>query len=108
MDGRQLFARKFLTALLLCTLTLVSAMSSACRVCDRMDEDPSRPQDLHGPGHDGTDSCDKDGCSCCGFQLVVTDVPSILTQNQSIEIVRMPVALPPAEPIVDLNYPPRR
>jgi hypothetical protein len=108
MDGRQLFARKFLAALLLCTLTLVSAMSSACAVCDRIDEGSSRHHDLHGPSHEGTDACDKDGCSCCGFQLVVTDVPSILTQNQSVAIITVCAALAPAEPIFDLNYPPRR
>ena len=107
MDGVPLISRKFLASALICALALMSAMSSVCPACDRMDQPSSQQFGLHGTPDDPVDTCDKDGCSCCGFQLVATQVPSILAQGDFVASVTMCEVLPPAEPIFDLNYPPR-
>jgi len=107
MYGVPLISRKFLAFALICALALMSAMSSVCPACDRMEQPSSQRSGLRGTPDDPVDTCDKDGCSCCGFQLVAANPPGILTQGESVSVLKMVAVLPPAEPTFDFNYPPR-
>jgi hypothetical protein len=107
MDGVRLISQKFLASALICVLALMSAMSVVCPAGDRMDQAASQHFGLLRPTSNATDTCGKDGCSCCGFHLVAPQVPPILAQGDFVASVTMCEVLPPAEPIFDLNYPPR-
>jgi len=104
----QFRSRKLVASLLLCLLAIASASSSLCRGCSEIDQSSQRNAVLQSPdGQDSAPDCDRDGCSCCGFQFVLTFPRTGLAHFQSATAPELPRALPPAEPVFTLDHPPR-
>jgi hypothetical protein len=104
----QISSHKLVACLLLCLLALGSATSSLCRVCSQIDQSFRRQAAVQSPGHQGgTPDCDKDGCSCCGFQFVLTFPGIGLALFQSARAPELPALLSSAGPVFTVDHPPR-
>lgn len=69
---------KFAASLLLCTLTIASVAASICPACSKIELPSEKHVAFNATDHDRSPDCDKDGCSCCGFQIVPTPLaPSL-------------------------------
>jgi hypothetical protein len=104
----QISSHKLVACLLLCLLALGSATSSLCRVCSQIDQSFRQQAAVHSPNREGsTPDCDKDGCSCCGFQFVLTFPGIGLALFQSAMAPELPAVVPPTGPVFTLDHPPR-
>ena len=90
MSGLGPNFRKFPASLLLCVLTIASVAAPICPVCLKTDLDSAEHVGLSSARHDGAPNCDKDGCSCCGFQIVPAPVAStqVLTASTAAPELR--------------------
>jgi hypothetical protein len=61
---------KLAASLLLCMLTIASVAAPICPECSKIELPSAKHFAFTGPDHDGLPNCDRDGCSCCGFQVV--------------------------------------
>jgi hypothetical protein len=101
-------SHKIVACFLLCILALASASSSLCRVCCQIDQSFRQQAVVQSPDRQGgTPDCDKDGCSCCGFQFVLTFPGIGLALFQSATAPELPLVLPSAGPVFTLDHPPR-
>jgi hypothetical protein len=90
MNGLKPSSRKVVASLLLGFLTLVSVTSSVCPVCDRIEQSSTQPAGVHSADLHSTSDCDRDGCSCCGFQFVPAFFPPAIALS---EFTAVPKAL---------------
>jgi hypothetical protein len=108
MSGLQPNLRKLAASLLLCILVIASVAAPICPACSKIELPTAKHVALSSAGHDGSPNCDKDGCSCCGFQIVTAPLAPNLGLTAS--------TLAPAPPSVQLltgsvfalYHPPRR
>jgi hypothetical protein len=73
MDRYRTRLSRCVGTVLACIFAIVCMTSSICPVC--LSQDLLSTQHTTGHGinqHQGPQDCDRDGCSCCGFQFIVT------------------------------------
>jgi hypothetical protein len=108
MTGLRSNWRKFAATLLLCVLTIASVAAPVCPACSKIELASAQHVAFNGTNHGSTPSCDKDGCSCCGFQIVVGPVVPSLELTASASALGLPAVLLLPGTAFDLYRPPRR
>ena len=100
-------SRESLVWLLLFQLLFVSLSSSTCLVC--IEIHLGSPHTLFSnSGHqDRLPECDRDCCSCCGFQLMAQHVEPQPPQERIAYISACSPVMPLSESIFTLEHPPR-
>src|ERR1700680_4880107 len=61
---------KFVASFVLGVLVIAAVAAPTCPTCSRIDIPSANHAALSRTDHNGPPSCDKEGCSCCGFQMV--------------------------------------
>ncbi|HXB23025.1 MAG TPA: hypothetical protein VNV88_16670 [Candidatus Solibacter sp.] len=108
MREPEVNSRKVLASVLLCMLALISVASPLCPACSEIAGDSTTQVALHGAQHqDNAPDCNKDTCSCCGFQFVTTSPGTVPTPIESAASLEFHEVLPPAAPVFTLYRPPR-
>jgi hypothetical protein len=107
MSGLNQTSRRFLASLLLCVLAYVSATSNVCPTCGRVGQVSTSHPVAHNADQNGPPDCDRDGCSCCGFQFDSAYFHPTLALSESPDVrncfqLRVPIA-----PVLTLYRPPR-
>jgi hypothetical protein len=96
-----------LVCLLLFLLLFVSLTSSTCLDCIQIHQGSPHALFSSSGHHGGLPDCDKDSCSCCGFQLIAQPIEP----QPPLEMIAPAPACSPAVPfselISDLEHPPR-
>jgi hypothetical protein len=100
-------SRTLVASLLLCLLTLASVTSSVCPVCDRIGLAPTQHAGLHAPDLDSTSDCERDGCSCCGFQFVSAFFQPAIALSEFTAVPKFFAVRVPIAPVLGLYQPPR-
>lgn len=105
---RSPFSR-FITAILTAFLVVLCVTAAVCPVCLSQDLLPSQQAVSHGMDHQrNAPDCDRDGCSCCGFQLLTTTHQTILDAGEPIAAAPpLFLALSPIDQAFDFYHPPR-
>jgi hypothetical protein len=70
MSGLRPNLWKFAASLLLCMLTIASVAAPICPECSKIELPSAKHFGFSSTDHGGVPNCDRDGCSCCGFQVV--------------------------------------
>jgi hypothetical protein len=94
--------------LLAWAFAIVSVTSAICPVC--LSQELARPQQasLHNSDqHRATPDCDKDGCSCCGFQFLTVVHQSNPQAHESAEALAPLPTLELSGYAPDFYHPPR-
>jgi hypothetical protein len=100
--------RKFAALVLLCILTIASVGAPICPECSKIDLPSATHCTFSTAHHDSAPNCDRDGCSCCGFQVVCTPLPPSFGLTASTPAPDLPsVRLLAGSPFT-LYRPPRR
>jgi hypothetical protein len=108
MNGLRPNLRKFAAALLLVVLTIASVAAPVCPACSRIELSSAQHPAFNNTDQGSTPNCDKDGCSCCGFQIVVGPVVPSLELTASTSASGVPPVLLLTGTAFDLYRPPRR
>ena len=108
MGGLQSSLQKFAASLLLCVLAIASLNAPICPACSRIELPSSKHVALNSSDHDSAPNCDKDGCSCCGFQTVVAPLGPTLALTEATSVSEFSSALPRIAPVFAIYRPPRR
>ena len=74
MRGLRTNLWKFAATLVICTLTIASVAASICPACSKVELPSAKDVAFNATDNDRSPDCDKDGCSCCGFQIAPTPV----------------------------------
>jgi hypothetical protein len=87
---------------------IVSVTSVVCPVCLSQELAPAQQTGIHGANHHhGESECDKDGCSCCGFQFLTPIHQTSLETRDSARALA-PLAVTELRDFAsDLYHPPR-
>jgi hypothetical protein len=107
MNGLKPISRKVVASLLLGFLALVSVTSSICPVCDRIEQPSTQNTGAHRAYLTSTSDCDRDGCSCCGFQFVAVFFPPAAALSEFTAVPKVSELRIPAVPVLRLYHPPR-
>jgi hypothetical protein len=100
--------RKFAALLLLCVLTIASVAAPICPECSKMELASAKYVAFSSTHHDVAPICDRDGCSCCGFQVVAAPVAPNLELTASTAAPELPSVQLMAGSVFALYRPPRR
>jgi hypothetical protein len=107
MSGLRTNLFKFAASLLLCTLMIASLSAPACPACSQIELPSAQHVAFNTTDHNGSPDCDKDGCSCCGFQIVPTPQAPSLGLTASASAPAMASALLLMGSVFTLYRPPR-
>jgi hypothetical protein len=107
MSGLRTNLCKFIGSLLLCTLTIASVAASICPVCSKIELPSAKHIALSASDHDRSTDCDKDGCSCCGFQIAPTPLARSSVLRASASAPAMAPVLLVMGSVFTLYRPPR-
>jgi hypothetical protein len=108
MSGLRPNLRKFAASLLLCVLTIASVSAPICPECSKIGLPSAKHVALSSTHHDGAANCDRDGCSCCGFQVVTASLAPSLGLTVSTSAPELPSVQLLAGSVFALYRPPRR
>lgn len=108
MSGHALNLRKLAASVTLCVLVIASVAAPICPGCSKLELPSSSHIIFGGSQHNEGQNCDKDGCSCCGFQIVAPPHGVILALSESTSISDFFSALPGPAPVFSVYRPPRR
>jgi hypothetical protein len=108
MNGLRANLRKFAASLLLCVLTLASVAAPICPECWKIELPSAKHVAFSSAHHDGAQNCDRDGCSCCGFQVVAGTLAPSLGLAASTSAPQLPSVQLLAGSVFALYRPPRR
>jgi hypothetical protein len=87
---------------------IVGVTSSICPVCLSQDLLSTRQTAAHTLNHHhGIQDCDRDGCSCCGFQFVATVYQTIQDTHGTSAAPAPLAAFAPTHYPSDFYHPPR-
>jgi hypothetical protein len=108
MSGLRPNLRKFAASLLLCVLTIASVAAPLCPECSKIELPSAKQVAFSSTHYDGEPNCDRDGCSCCGFQVVVATLAPSLGLTASTLAPKLPSVQLLAGSVFALYRPPRR
>jgi hypothetical protein len=108
MSGLRSNLRKFAALLLLCILATVSMAAPICPECSKIELPSAKHVAFSSTDHDSVPNCDRDGCSCCGFQVVAPPLAPILGLTASTSAPELPSLQLLAGSVFALHRPPRR
>jgi hypothetical protein len=97
---------RVVATLLSLTFVLVTVVYSICPVCLSELLGSTQPTGVSLTSHHRVD-CDRDGCSCCGFQVVMARCQGFVGPSATIPTSRVPTLLEPADYVFDFYHPPR-
>lgn len=107
MTGIWPSSQKIVASLLLCVLAFVSVTSLTCPGCSKIEWPSAKRILLANSNGDGATSCDRDGCSCCGFQIVAPPFGTSLALTESASTLYFSVPLRLIAPVFSFYHPPR-
>jgi hypothetical protein len=108
MSGLRPNLRKFAASLLLCVLTIASVAAPLCPECSKIELPSAKQVAFSSTHYDGEPNCDRDGCSCCGFQVVPASLAPSLGLAASTSAPELPLVQLLAGSVFALYRPPRR
>ena len=99
---------RYAGSILAFVFAIVCVTSSICPVCLSQDLLSAQQTAAHTMNHHhGTQDCDRDGCSCCGFQFVATVYQTILdTRAHSVALAAL-AAFALTNYLSEFYHPPR-
>jgi hypothetical protein len=100
--------RQFAAMLLLCVLAVDGVAAPICPACSKLDLPSSHPVAFNSADYNSEPNCDRDGCFCCGFQIVAPPPGPTLALAESKLVSEFSTALPGIPPVFALYRPPRR
>src|ERR1700680_3082533 len=99
IDRNKTCLSRYAGSILAFVFAIVCVTSSICPVCLSQDLLSAQHTAAHNMNHHhGTQDCDRDGCSCCGFQFVATAYQTILDNREHS------VAIAPFAAVAATNY----
>jgi hypothetical protein len=107
MSGLRTNFAKFAASLLLCTLVIASMAAPLCPACSKILLPATNHATFDGAGQNGSPDCDRDGCSCCGFQVVAAPLAPSLGPTASASAPAMASVLVVMGSAFTLYRPPR-
>lgn len=108
MDKNRDILFRHLGLLLAFAFMLASTTSAICPICAPEGLVPSQHLGIHNTDHHrGGPDCDRDGCSCCGFQFLTAVRQTTLVSSESSPKVALPELLELREYPSDFYHPPR-
>lgn len=107
MYGLKPNSRRIVASLLLCFLAVVSVTSSVCPVCDRIEQPSTQHAGVHSADLNSTSSCERDGCSCCGFQFIATFFQPPIALSEFTAVPKVFAIRVPVAPVLRHYHPPR-
>jgi len=72
MSSHPPHLRQFSAMLMLCVLAVASVAAATCPACLKLEFPSSHRFAFSSADHDSEPNCDRDGCSCCGFQIIAS------------------------------------
>ena len=108
MSGLRPNLRKFAALVLLCVLTIASVAAPICPECSKMELASAKDVAFSSTHHDDAPNCDRDGCSCCGFQVVAAPLALNLELIASRSAPELPSVQLLAGSVFAFYRPPRR
>jgi hypothetical protein len=108
MSGLRPNLRKFAASLLLCVLTIASVAAPICPECSKIELPSAKHLAFSSTHHDGAPICDRDGCSCCGFQVGAAPLAPNLGLTVSTSAPELPSVQLLTGSVFALYRPPRR
>jgi hypothetical protein len=108
MSGLRSNLRKFAASLLLCVLTIASVAAPLCPECSKIELPSAKHVAFSSTHYDGAPNCDRDGCSCCGFQVVAAPLAPSLGLAAPTSAPELPSVQLLAGSVFALYRPPRR
>lgn len=107
MSGLRPNLWKFAASLLLCMLTIASVAAPICPECSKIELPSAKHFGFSSTDHGGVPNCDRDGCSCCGFQVVTAHPAPNLRLIVFTSTPKTPVVQLLAGSVFALYRPPR-
>lgn len=107
MAGLQPALRKFAASALLCILVIASVTAPICPNCSKIEFPSSARLAFNGAPNGAAPDCDRDGCSCCGFQIVPTPARPTLGFSPLTLASETYAPLHPSDHIFGFYRPPR-
>src|SRR6266404_3933114 len=108
LDRHRTRVSRIIGTVLACVFAIVYVTSSICPACLSQDLPSSQQTAVQNTNHHhGTQDCDRDGCSCCGFQFVATAHREILDAREPSAAAAPLTALAPIDYPSDFYHPPR-
>ena len=108
MSSHPPSSQRFGASLMLCVLAIASVVAPICPACSKLELASSNHIAFDSTDHSSGPNCDRDGCSCCGFQIVVGPVVPSLELTASTSASGVPPVLLLIGTAFDLYRPPRR
>ena len=108
MSGLRPNLRKLAASLLLCVLTIASVAAPICPECSKIELPSAKHVAFSSTHHDSAPNCDKDGCSCCGFQIVPAPLAPTLVLTASAAAPELRSVQLLMGSVFSLYRPPRR
>jgi len=99
--------RKLQAAVLLCTLVVAISGSSFCLACCEIETGVASHALLHDVPHQSAPNCERDICSCCGFQFVGVFAGTDLAWSESVLDSELADPSLPAPQVLIPHRPPR-
>lgn len=108
IDRNRTRLSRYAGSILAFVFAIVSVTSSICPVCLSQALLSAQQTAAHNMNHHhGTHDCDRDGCSCCGFQFVAT-VYQTMPDTRGHTVALAPLAaFAPTNYLSDFYHPPR-
>jgi hypothetical protein len=100
-------ARTYAAALMLCVLAIASVGAPICPACSQLDLPSPHPIAFNSADHDSGPDCDRDGCSCCGFQIVAAPRVSTQALTEFTWVPESSSESPRTTPLLAVYHPPR-
>jgi hypothetical protein len=107
MSSLQPNLRKFAASLLLCVLTIASVAAPLCPECSKIELLSAKQVAFSSTHYDGAPNCDRDGCACCGFQIVAAPLAPSLGHTAFKSAPELPSMQLLAGSVFALYRPPR-
>src|ERR1041385_3240662 len=108
LDRHRTCFSRIVAAMLVPVFWFVCVTSSFCPVCLSQDvPSTQQPAAQNMNHHHERQDCDRDGCSCCGFQFLTMTHQTILKALDSTEALTPPATLAPTDSSSDFYRPPR-
>jgi hypothetical protein len=107
MSSHPPHLRQFSAMLMLCVLAVASVAAATCPACLKLEFPSSHRFAFSSADHDSEPNCDRDGCSCCGFQIIASPPDPTLALAESNFVSEFSSALPGIPLVFPLYRPPR-
>jgi hypothetical protein len=107
MNSHASTVKRLAASLMLCVLAIASMAAPICPACSKLELPSSHHIAFNITDRRIGQDCDRDGCSCCGFQIVPAPLGPTLALAESTSVSEFSSALPKLAPVFALYRPPR-